>query len=107
MGVGSFLVVAVDRRRLSSCAATVERRENVVTNLLYRRCDERHAGISPVAGAVNVDLGALRERAWPVAWLALVGTVVSTATVDIISGRVAMGRPPRAARLGVRFRSAR
>ena len=36
------------------------------------------------AGAINVDLGALRERAWPVAWLALVGTVVSTATVGVL-----------------------
>lgn len=33
------------------------------------------------AGALNLDLKALRERAWPVAALALVGTAVSTAGV--------------------------
>ncbi|TXN33540.1 sodium:proton antiporter [Methylobacterium sp. WL19] len=33
------------------------------------------------AGAMTLDLGALRDRAWPVATLALVGTVISTAVV--------------------------
>ena len=33
------------------------------------------------AGALNLDLDALRDRAWPIAALALVGTVVSTAIV--------------------------
>ncbi|MCP1557927.1 UNVERIFIED_ORG: putative transcriptional regulator [Methylobacterium sp. SuP10 SLI 274] len=33
------------------------------------------------AGALNLNLHALRERAWPVATLALVGTAVSTAVV--------------------------
>ena len=33
------------------------------------------------AGAMTLDLSALRDRAWPVATLALVGTVISTAIV--------------------------
>jgi CPA1 family monovalent cation:H+ antiporter len=33
------------------------------------------------AGALNLDMGALRDRAWPVAFLALVGTVISTGIV--------------------------
>jgi CPA1 family monovalent cation:H+ antiporter len=33
------------------------------------------------AGALNLDMGALRDRAWPVAFLALVGTLISTAIV--------------------------
>ncbi|WP_264048732.1 cation:proton antiporter [Methylobacterium flocculans] len=33
------------------------------------------------AGAMTLDLSALRDRAWPVATLALVGTVISTALV--------------------------
>jgi CPA1 family monovalent cation:H+ antiporter len=33
------------------------------------------------AGALNLDMGALRDRAWPVAFLSLVGTVISTAIV--------------------------
>lgn len=35
------------------------------------------------AGALNLNLQALRERAWPVATLALVGTAVSTAVVGL------------------------
>jgi len=35
------------------------------------------------AGALNLNLHALRERAWPVATLALVGTAVSTAVVGL------------------------
>ena len=33
------------------------------------------------AGAMTLDLGALRDRAWPVATLALIGTVISTSIV--------------------------
>ncbi len=35
------------------------------------------------AGALGLDLGALRDRAWPVATLALVGTAISTAFVGL------------------------
>ena len=33
------------------------------------------------AGALNLDVGALRDRAWPVAALAIIGTLVSTVLV--------------------------
>ena len=33
------------------------------------------------AGAISLNLEALRDRAWPVAFLALIGTVISTALV--------------------------
>lgn len=36
------------------------------------------------AGAMNVDFGRLRERAWPIVALALVGTVISTAVVGLL-----------------------
>ncbi|WP_407529604.1 cation:proton antiporter [Methylobacterium oryzisoli] len=35
------------------------------------------------AGAMNLDLRALRDRAWPVATLALVGTLISTGVVGV------------------------
>jgi CPA1 family monovalent cation:H+ antiporter len=47
------------------------------------------------AGSINVDLAALRDRAWPVATLALVGTLVSTAIVGAAFWGVtwAIGQP--------------
>ena len=33
------------------------------------------------AGAINVNLSALRDRAWPIATMAIVGTIVSTVLV--------------------------
>jgi monovalent cation:H+ antiporter, CPA1 family len=35
------------------------------------------------AGAIHLDVSALRDRAWPVAFLALVGTIMSTAIVGV------------------------
>ncbi|ACS43903.1 cation:proton antiporter [Methylorubrum extorquens] len=47
------------------------------------------------AGALNLNLQALRERAWPVATLALVGTAVSTVVVGLAVWGVsqALGHP--------------
>ncbi len=47
------------------------------------------------AGALNVDLDALRSRAWPVAFLALIATIVSTILVGAAFYFVAraIGRP--------------
>ena len=35
------------------------------------------------AGSINVNLSALRERAWPIATMAIVGTIVSTVLVGV------------------------
>jgi monovalent cation:H+ antiporter, CPA1 family len=47
------------------------------------------------AGAIQLDVGALRDRAWPVAILALVGTVISTILVGgaFFSVARALGHP--------------
>lgn len=47
------------------------------------------------AGAINLDLGALRDRALPVAMLALVGTLISTALIALAFWGVAkaIGHP--------------
>lgn len=41
------------------------------------------------AGAINVNLSALRDRAWPVATMALIGTIVSTVIVGVAIWSVA------------------
>ncbi|TNC12686.1 sodium:proton antiporter [Methylobacterium terricola] len=47
------------------------------------------------AGAMNLDLGALRDRAWPVATLAFVGTMISTGIVGLLfwGAAQALGHP--------------
>jgi len=43
------------------------------------------------AGAIHLDVSALRDRAWPVAFLALVGTTISTAIVGVAFFGAAQG----------------
>lgn len=43
------------------------------------------------AGAIHLDVSALRDRAWPVAFLALVGTIMSTAIVGVAFFGAAQG----------------
>jgi monovalent cation:H+ antiporter, CPA1 family len=42
------------------------------------------------AGALNIDFDALRRRAWPIAYLAIVGTVLSTLVIGLLFWGAAM-----------------
>ena len=81
MGLGASLLlilleVAVPEERLYEDLARALRQIDFTAIVM-----DGMLGFLLFAGAINVDLTALRDRAWPVASLAVIGTVLSTAIV--------------------------